>query len=282
MVSTLITEKGVEKVIIIGEKINGAVPKTGKAIAEKDEAYIIELVKTQVEAGSHYLDVCAGTPPEIEYDTLCWLIDIVQAHTEIPICIDSPDVHMLEKVFPRIKRPGIINSISGEGNKCDVLLPLLKDNSDWQVVALCCDNGGMAESAEDKIRMGMDLINEAAKYGVTPDRIHIDPLVLALSAVNDASLQFCKAITELKQKSPTVKIAAALSNVSFGMPARALLNRNFLTLIIAAGLDTIIADPTNRDIAGNIFATQALLGKDKHCRKYNNAFRSGKIGPVKK
>jgi len=268
--------------IIIGEKINGAVPRTGKAIEEKDEAYIIELVKMQDAAGAHYLDVCAGTVPELEYDTLCWLIDIVQSHTETPICIDSPDVDMLVKVLPRINKPGIINSISGEGNKCEVLLPVLQDNSDWQVVALCCDNGGMAESAEDKIRIGMDLINEAAKYGVTPDRIHIDPLVLALSAVNDASVQFCKAIVGLKEKSPTVKIAAALSNVSFGMPARGLLNRNFLTLTIAAGLDTVIADPTNRDVIGNIFATQALLGNDKFCRKYNTAFRNGLIGPVKK
>jgi len=268
--------------IIIGEKINGAVPRTAKAIAEKDENYIIELVKTQDEAGSHYLDVCAGTAPEEEYDTLCWLIDIVQGHTETPICIDSPDAKMLEKVLPKINKPGIINSISGEGDKCEVLLPVLQQHNEWQVVALCCDNGGMAASAEDKIRIGMDLIERAGKFGVTPDRIHIDPLVLALSAVNDASIQFCDAIRGLKEKSPTVKIAAALSNVSFGMPARGLLNRNFLTLTIAAGLDTIIADPTNRDVIGNIFATQALLGTDKFCRKYNNAFRSGKIGPIKK
>ena len=268
--------------IIIGEKINGAIPSTAKAIAEKDENYIIELIRTQDEAGSHYLDVCAGTAPEEEYDTLCWLIDIVQAHTETPICIDSPDAKMLERVLPKVKKPGIINSISGEGDKCEVLLPVLQQHSEWQVVALCCDNGGMAESAEDKIRIGMDLIEQAGKFGVTPDRIHIDPLVLALSAVNDASVQFCNAIRGLKERCPTVKIAAALSNVSFGMPARGLLNRNFLTLTIAAGLDTIIADPTNRDVIGNIFATQALLGADKFCRKYNNAYRSGKIGPIKK
>ena len=268
--------------IIIGEKINGSIPSTAKAINEKDEAYIIELVKKQDEAGSDFLDVCAGTAPEIEYDTLCWLIDIVQDHSQTPICIDSPDAKMIEKVLPRIKRPGMINSISGEGDKCEVLLPILKDNSDWQVVALCCDNQGIAESADDKVRVGLDLIEQAGKYGVSPDRIHLDPLVLALSAVNDACIQFCDAIIRLKEASPTVNIAAALSNVSFGMPARALLNRNFLTLTIAAGLDTIIADPTHRDVIGTIFATQALLGKDKYCRKYNTAFRTGKIGPVKK
>ena len=268
--------------IIIGEKINGSIPSTARAIKEKDESYIIDLVKKQDEAGSHFLDVCAGTVPEEEYDTLCWLIDIVQGHTETPICIDSPDAKMIEKVLPRIKKPGMINSISGEGDKCEVLLPILKELSDWSVVALCCDNKGIAESADDKVRIGLDLIEAAGKYGVAPDRIHLDPLVLALSAVNDASVQFCNAIVRLKEASPTVNIAAALSNVSFGMPVRGLLNRNFLTLTIAAGLDTIIADPTNRDVIGNILATQALLGKDKYCRKYNTAFRTGKIGPVKK
>ena len=85
----------------------------------------------------------------------------------------------------------------------------------------------------------------------------------------------------IKEKYPTVNVAAALSNISYGMPARALLNRNFLTLAMEAGLDSVIADPTNREVIGNIYATAALLGKDRFCRKYNNAFRAGKIGPKK-
>ena len=268
--------------IIIGEKINGAIPETGRAIKERDEAYIIELVKKQEEAGADFLDVCAGGAVDEEYDTLCWLIDIVQAHAQKPICIDSPDAKIIERVFPMLKKPGIINSISGEGDKCEVLMPILKDNSDWQVIALCCDNKGIAESADDKVRIALNILEEASRYGISPDRIHIDPLVLAVSAVNDAVIHFCNAMKRIKEKYPTTKIAAALSNVSFGMPARALLNRNFLTLTIASGLDTIIADPTSREIIGNIFATQALLGNDKYCRKFNAAFRAGKIGPRKK
>lgn len=268
--------------IIIGEKINGAIAKTAEAICRRDEAYIIGLVRAQEDAGADYLDVCAGTKPEEEYDALCWLVDIVQAHAEKPICIDSPDPRVLERIFPRLTKPGVINSFSGEGNKCEILLPILRDNGGWQAVALCCDNRGMAASAEDKVRIACDLIEEADRYGVSPDRLHIDPLVLALSAVNDASVQFCEAIGKIKEQYPTVNVAAAISNVSFGLPARGLVNRNFLTLTIAAGLDTLIVDPTNRDVIGNIFATRALMGGDKYCRKYNNAFRAGKIGPIKK
>ena len=268
--------------IIIGEKINGAIPHTAEAISRRDDAYITGLVKAQENAGADFLDVCAGTEPSQEYDALCWLVDVVQGCAEKPICIDSPDPKILEKIFPKIRKPGIINSISGEGEKCRILLPLLREHSDWQVVALCCDNSGMAASADDKARIAFELIEEAGRFGVSPERIHIDPLVLALSAVNDSSMQFCEAIRRIKDRYPEANVAAALSNVSYGMPARSLINRNFLTLAIAAGLDTVIADPTNRDVIGNIYATQALMGDDRYCRKYNAAYRAGKIGAVKK
>lgn len=267
--------------IIIGEKINGAIPKTAEAIQNRDEAYIQELVKKQETCGADYLDVCAGTTPEEEYDALCWLIDVVQAVATKPVCIDSPDPRMLEKVFPRLEKPGILNSISCEGEKCQILLPILQSNPQWKVIALCCGNNGVAEKAEDKTALAKTLIETADKYGVTPDRMHVDPLVLALSAVNDSSVQFCRAIRQIKEAYPSVNVTAALSNVSFGMPARALLNRNFLTLAMEAGLDSVIADPTNREVTGNIFATEALLGRDRFCRKYNNAYRAGKIGKKK-
>ena len=267
--------------IIIGEKINGAVPKTGEAIKNRDEEYILQLVRDQEAAGADYLDVCAGSGTSEELEILCWLIDIIQTINTKPLCIDSPDPKILKKVFPRVKMPGIINSISGEGNKCEVLLPILQEYKDWQVIALCCDSKGIAESAESKTEIAFDLIARAGDFGIAPDRIHVDPLVLSLSAVNNSSVEFCKSIASIKAKYPTINIAAALSNISFGMPARALINRNFLTLIMSAGLDTIIADPTNREVFGTIFATEALLGKDRFCRKYNKAYREGRIGPLK-
>lgn len=268
--------------IVIGEKINGAIPKTAEAIKSRNAEYIKELITIQEQAGADYLDVCAGTAPEEEYDALCWLIDIVQENATKPICIDSPDPEILARVFPKIKQPGILNSISGEGNKCEVLLPILKDNPEWQVVALACDNDGIAASADDKVRIGLDMVAKCGICGIAPERIHIDPLVLAVSAVNDAALGFCEAIRRIKEAYPTVNITAALSNVSYGMPARKLLNTSFLTMAMLSGLDSVIADPCNRDVTGVIYATDVLMGRDRCCRKYNKAFRAGLIGPVKK
>ena len=264
--------------IIIGEKINGAIPNVAEAIEKRDSVFIANLAAQQEAAGADYLDVCAGTDPEKEYDALCWLIDIVQESSICPICIDSPDPEMLKRVFHKLKLPGLINSISLEGSKCETLLPVLRDNPEWGTVALCCDNNGIASSAGEKTRIAAQLIEMAGEYGVTPDRIHIDPLVLALPAVNSSAMDFCLAAGEIKQKYPDVSITAALSNISFGMPARGLVNRTFLTLAMHAGLDSVIADPLNRNVIETIFATEALLGRDRLCRNYNKAFRAGKIG----
>ena len=267
--------------LIIGEKINGAIPRVARAISERDEKYITNLVKVQEEAGAAYLDVCAGTSSQEEYDALKWLIEVVQRTAQKPICIDSPDPHMLVKVFPLIEKPGIINSLSGEGDKCEVLLPLLESNSDWQVIILACDNAGIAASADDKTRIAFDLINKASEFGIAQNRIHVDPLVLALSAVGDAALNFCEAVRRIKEKYPEVSVTAALSNISYGMPVRKLVNKNFLVLAMAAGLDSIIGDPLDKDVIETIYATEALLDNDRFCRNYNKAFRSGLIGPVK-
>jgi 5-methyltetrahydrofolate--homocysteine methyltransferase len=267
--------------VIIGEKINGAIPGTAKAIAEKNEQYIKDLAARQTEAGADYLDVCSGTSPELEYDTLAWLLDIVQSSVEIPICIDSPNPEMLLKVLPKIQKPGLINSVSEEGNKCELIYPFLKDNPGWKIVALTCDNAGIPSDADTKAKIGLSLIEKAAKYGINPERIYIDPLVLSVSAVSDAMLQFMKAIELIKTHYPTVHYTSGLSNISYGMPVRSLINRNFLTLALSAGMDSAILDPLNASIMETLLAVEVLLDKDKHCRNYNKAYRAGKIGAKK-
>lgn len=266
--------------IVIGEKINGTIPTVAKAIAERNGEIIKELVKRQEDAGADYLDVCAGTKPEEELDALRWLVEIVQSCTHVPICLDSPNPQILENVMTGIDKPGILNSVSGEGNKCDVLYPLLKGNT-WQIVALTCNENGIPSDAKTKVDIACKLIEEAGKYGITPERMHIDPLVLSLSTVSSALLEFTEAMREIKKSYPTVKVTAALSNISYGMPYRKLINQNFLTLAMASGLDSVIVDPSNRDIYGTILAVEALLNRDRLCRKYFKAFRAGRIGVQK-
>lgn len=266
--------------IIIGEKINGAIPSAAAAIENRDEAFIRNLARIQTDAGANYLDVCAGTAQEKELSTLEWLLDVVQDESDLPICVDSPDPHILEKVFPRIKKPGIINSVSGESDKCDVIYPMIQ-GTDWKVVALTCDDDGIPYTADKKAAIAFDLIEKADKFGITPDRILVDPLVMAVSAVSDSMLVFMESIRLIKAKYPTVLTTSGLSNISFGMPYRKVINLNFLALSMSAGMDSAIIDPTNRDVTATILAVDVLLNRDRCCRKYNKAYRTGKIGPVK-
>lgn len=266
--------------IIIGEKINGAIPSVGEAVKKRDRAYIANLVKLQVEAGADYLDVCAGTSPEEELDAIAWLIHTVQEETDCPLCVDSPDPRILKAVLPLCERPGIINSVSGEGNKCDVIFPLMQGN-EWSVIALTCNDGGIPTETEKKVEIAGSIVEKAAAFGISADRIYVDTLVMSLATVNESMLRFMDAVRRIKQLYPIIKTTSGLSNISFGMPYRKVINQNFLTLALSAGMDSGIVDPTNRDLIATIYAAEALLGKDPHCRKYNKAYRAGKIGPIK-
>lgn len=269
--------------IIIGEKINGAIPVVKEAIKNKDAEFIRDRAIKQAEAGSDYIDVCASTAPEVEVETLKWLIDIVQDAVDVPICIDSPNPFFIKDVMPFVKKPGLINSVNLEKiegmdmDKCDVLFPLIKD-TDWEVIALTCDSeNGTPRDVETRVVISRKIIEKAAEYGITPDKIHIDPLVMALSTDNNSLLNFVESMRQVKAEYPTVKFTSGLSNISFGMPKRKVINQNFMTLAIYEGMDSAIMDPLNKPIMGAIFATEALLGRDRHTRKYNKAARQDRI-----
>ena len=142
--------------IIIGEKINGTIPSVKRAIEERDEAFIRSLAIGQADAGADYIDVCASTSTEKELATLTWLMEVVQDATETPLCIDSPNAHVIEQVFKLARRPGLINSVSEEGDKCDVIYPLIQ-GTEWQVIALTCDNKGIPSDVQTRIDITQSL-----------------------------------------------------------------------------------------------------------------------------
>ena len=267
--------------IIIGEKINGFIPKTLEAIEAKDEAYIRQLAKSQTEFGADYIDVCAGTAPEIERETMRWLIDIVQDEVDTPLCIDSSDVDVLLEVMELVKKPGMINSISGETGKCETILPAIK-GSDWKIVALTCDQTGIQSDPKVKFKIAEDLIAKVRAADIPDENMFIDPLVTTLATTTDSLLSFNEAVRLIKGSYPKVHITSGLSNISYMMPYRKALNAQFLALAMCAGMDSAIMDPTSADMRTTLFATDALLGNDEYCMNFITAFRDGLIGPPKK
>lgn len=264
--------------IIIGEKINGSIPSMGKAIQEKNEAYILECAQKQAEVGATYIDVCASVPEEIEVETLKWLIDLVQGVTDVPICVDSPSPHSIVAALPFCQKVGLVNSVSMEGEKIDTIFPVIADTK-WECIALLCDDKGIPTTVERRLEVFDNLMQKAEEYKIDPSRLHIDPLVETLSTNGSSLTTFAECTREIKNRSPTVHVTSGLSNISFGLPVRKLVNQAFMVLALGAGMDSAIIDPTNRDLLGLVYATKALLEQDEYCLEYIAAFREGLIGP---
>lgn len=264
--------------IIIGEKINGSIPSVAKAIAERNEDWIRNLAKIQADQGADFIDVCASVKDN-EVETLHWLIDLVQEVTDTPICVDSPDPTVCVEAMKFCKKPGMVNSVSMEGDKCDIIFPAIA-GTPWQVVALLCAKG-IPRSAEERLDVFDKLMVKAKEYGIAPSKIHVDPLVEMLCTSEDGIDMVVEVIKTVKEKQPSIHVTGAVSNISFNLPVRKLLNQAFLVLAMNAGMDSAVMDPTNRDMMGMMYATEAMLGLDDYCMEYIGAYREGIFGPVK-
>ena len=138
-------------VIIIGEKINGSIPAVADAIARRDAEFIKERARVQAEAGATFIDCCASVPEAQEVETLKWMIDCIQEVTDLPISVDSPSAAVLAEAYKFCKRPGLFNSVSGEGDKIDVIFPIMAANPGWEVIALLSDDTGIPKNAADRL-----------------------------------------------------------------------------------------------------------------------------------
>ncbi len=268
--------------IIIGEKINGSIPVVAEAIAKRDAQFIKDRAKLQADAGATFIDCCASVPEAVEVETLHWMIDCIQEATDLPISIDSPSADVLTKAYKFCNKPGLFNSVSGEGDKIDKIFPIMRDNPGWECIALCSDDTGIPKNAADRLKVFDRIMAKAKEYGVSPNRLHIDPLVEMLCTSENGIETNVEVISTVRERYPSIHITAAVSNISFNLPVRKMINLGFTVLAMNAGLDSAILDPTNRDMMGLIYATEALLGEDDFCMEYISAYRKGKFGPVKK
>jgi len=264
--------------ILIAEKLNGSIPSCAAAIAAKDESYIKDLAKRQADSGVDFIDCCASVK-ENELETLGWMIDAIQSVTDCPISIDSPDVSVLIDAMPLCKKPGLFNSVSGEGDKIDLAFPVLSkpENSKWHIMALLCDDTGIPKTAEKRIEVFTTIMAKAAQCGIDESRIHVDPAVEMLCTTDDGEGAFMifDVMKHIKETHPKVHISGAISNISYNLPVRRLVNQAFAVLAINAGMDSAVLDPLNKDLRGIILAAEAMLGLDDYCAEYVSAYREG-------
>ena len=261
---------------VIGERINTSRKLVQAAVANRDAGYIIDDVKKQQEAGATYIDVNAGARIGHEKEDMRWLLDTIQPVCDIPLALDSPDPAILEMAFSMVEQPPMVNSISLEKDRFDTMMPFL-DGKECKIIALCMDDAGMPESSNDILGRAKTLVNELNGIGIATGNIYVDPLVQPISTDSNKGVMVLDAVTAIKAEFPEVHITGGLSNISYGLPQRHIINRTFVTLMMDAGMDSAIIDPLDKKIMATIRTADMLLGNDQFCMEYLKGVRSGVI-----
>lgn len=263
---------------IIAEKINGTRKSVQAAVIARDTAFIEDLARRQAAAGAAWIDVNAGTSPDREPGDLSWLVETVQAVVDQPLSIDTSNPSALQAALGVVRQTPLVNSISGERARLDAVLPLAA-GAGSPVVALALEDSGIPASAAGRMDVIRRLVAATRDAGIPDERVYVDPLIMTIATnVQSANIALAT-MRAVKAEYPAVHLTSGLSNVSFGLPVRALVNRTYLTLAVDAGLDSAILDPLDRELRASLLATELLLGKDRHCLAYTRAFRAGLIGP---
>ena len=262
--------------IVVGEKINTSRKKIGEAVEQGDAPFIQQVAQQQAQAGAHYIDVNAGTFPDKESEHLCWLVRTVQSELNLPLCLDSPNPTALMEAMKLHQGIPMINSISLEEDRFRALLPVVTSQP-CNVVALCMGAAAMPTTVQERVEVGSELVTRLTEAGIPLERIYVDPLIQPVAVDTGMGEAALGAIREIMTRFPGVKTICGLSNISFGLPERKLINRNFLALCMAFGLSAAILDPTDKQLMSTLLSIEMLLGKDEYCEHFIDAYQEGRL-----
>ncbi len=261
--------------LIIGEKINSTRQRINRALISKDSHYIQQVAVDQVANGAQVLDVNCGINIKNEPELMSWLVRIVQEKVKVSLVIDSPNPDALEAGLKVHQGSAIVNSITAEKNRYEKILPLVKKYQ-AKVIALTIDEKGMPRTARERFDLAKKLVKVTAEHGIPAKDVYIDSLVHPVSTEPQQVTEFLEALRLIKTL-PDVQTICGLSNVSFGLPNRSLLNATFVAMVLCSGLDAAIIDPTDKSIRSAIKAAEALLNRDQYCASYIAAHRESKL-----
>lgn len=263
--------------IIVGEKLNSTLKSVRRAMEARDEQAILDLAKRQYAAGASYLDLNAAMFHENEVEVMEWLVNTVQAEVKAPLAIDSPNPAAIKRALALNKNPKpMINSITAEKERFEGLSPLLAEYK-ASIIALCMDDSGMPETADERFKIADELIEGLVKLGVALGDIYIDPMIRPIGTGSHYGMVALNTMRSVKQKFPEVHIMCGLSNISFGLPVRKLINQVFLISAMNAGMDGAIMDPLDKKLMSLMYAGEAVLGLDEFCMNYLEKYREEEL-----
>ena len=258
--------------VIIGERIN----PTGRQILAKEmERGDYSRVKSdaldQVRAGAQMLDVNAGIPLADEPKILAEIIQLIQSNTDVPLCIDSSIIEALESGLSVYRGKALVNSVTGEEERLEKVLPLVKKYG-AAVVAISNDETGISEDPDVRFNVAKKIVDRAADFGIPSSDIIVDPLIMPIGAMNSAGNSAFKILHRLRSELG-VNTTGGASNISFGLPNREGLNASFISMAIASGLTSAITNPLHDEVMKAIMASNVLMGNDSNCTRWIKKYR---------
>ncbi len=261
--------------ILIGERLNSSRPLIRQALATRNEEFLLEEAFRQKKAGADFLDVNLSALPEHELDFIQWLVPLLQEKVDLPLSLDSPNPKAIEVGLSLHHGRALLNSISLERARWEALLPLVKKYKPF-VVALCLDEAGLPCSPAATLTLAERIARNLAQNEIDPSDVFLDPLVRPIGVDYKAGRLFLQSLRLIKQTLPSFRTVAGISNVSFGLPCRSLINRTLLALAVEAGLDAAIIDPCDQEVMATLRAAEALSGQDINLKNYLRYARAQK------
>jgi cobalamin-dependent methionine synthase I len=266
--------------LVIGERINASNKSVAEAIARRDSEFVANLARVQDTSGADFIDVNAGIgqgSPDNEVSTMGWLVEVVQSATDKPLAIDSDSPDVIRAALHEYQGEKlIINSVNAESERLASLGSLAAKRQAW-VVALTMGDEGIPDSVEQRLAACELIMKHLTGLGMEAEQVFFDPLVLPLAVDARQGLVTLKTLEQIRSLYPEARTVMGLSNISYGLPKRRLVNRAFFLMAAYAGLDAVIIDPLDTKAMSLVKVADMLTGKDPSCRGYLRAHRRGAI-----
>ncbi|HEY48640.1 MAG TPA: dihydropteroate synthase [Dehalococcoidia bacterium] len=264
--------------LVIGEKINASNKSVGEAISNKNQEFLENLTREQDAAGADFIDVNAGVGHgtwENPAMAMEWLVDIVQSVTEKPLAIDSDTPSIIEAGLRKYRGDNVmINSVNAEPDRLEPVGRLAAERR-ASLVALVMGEGGIPPTVDERLDAAESIMVHLTRLGMQEEQIFFDPLVLPVSVDSNQGFVTLKTIEGIKSRYPSAKTVVGLSNISYGLPNRGLVNRAFLVMAASAGLDAAILNPLDARMMSFIRVADMLTGNDPSCKGFIRAHRKG-------
>ncbi len=259
--------------LVIGERINGMFKDVGKAIANKDKTVIQKLAKDQVVAGAGMLDVNVGPAAADAVSAMKWLVETIQEVVDVPLALDSTKPQVIEEGLKLAKSKTMINSTTADKEKLDILLPMAKQYG-ASLIGLTMGKSGIPRDRNERSEFAAQIVSACMEADIDLEDLYLDPIILPVNVAQPQAMEVLESIREFRLLSdPAPKTVVGLSNVSQGTENRSLINRTYLVMAIASGLDAAILDPLDKELMDGVITAEVLLNKHIYCASYLDAYR---------